>query len=62
MMLRTNASIATITVHLVFKGAAANELAHNRGGWNLLVADGDEEAQELQQAVSLGILRTVLGY
>ena len=31
----------------VFEAAATNELTHDAGGWNLLIADGDKVMQEL---------------
>ena len=45
----------------VFEAAATNELAHDAGGGNLLVADGDKVAQEFQQAMGLGVLWAVFG-
>ena len=47
---------------LVLEAAAADELAHDGGWWNLLVADGQEVMDELQQAVGFCVFRTVLGY
>ena len=49
-------------IKLILKATAAYELAHDAGGRNLFIADGDKVAQELQQAVSLGILWAVFLY
>ena len=46
----------------VAEAAAAHELAHDAGGRYFFVADGYEVADELQQAVGLGILGAVLRY
>ena len=46
---------------LVLEAAAADKLAHDAGGRYLLVADGEEVVDELQQPVGLAVLRTVLG-
>ena len=43
--------------HLILKATAAHEFTHNRGRWYLLVTDGQEESDELQQPVALCILR-----
>ena len=45
----------------VFETTATNELTHDAGGRNLLIADGNEIAQELEQAMGLGILWAVFG-
>lgn len=50
-----------MTQHSILKAAAAYELTHDAGGWDLLVADGNEIAQELEQAMGLGILWAVFG-
>ena len=49
-------------IKLILEAAAAYEFAHDTGGRNLFIADGDKVAQELQQAVSLGILWAVFLY
>ena len=48
-----NGCSRTIIIHLKVEAAATYELTHNRGGRYLLVADGQEESEELQQSVSL---------
>ena len=48
-------------IKLILKATATNELTHDTGGRNLLVADGDKVAQELQQAMGLGVLWAVFG-
>lgn len=35
-------------IKLILKATAAYELAHDAGGWNLFIADGDKVAQELK--------------
>ena len=49
-------------IRLVLEAGAADEFAHDGGRGNLLVADGQEEAQELQQTMGLGVFLTVLGH
>ena len=46
----------------IFETRTAYELTHNRGGGYLLVADGQEIVDELQQAVRFGIFGAVLRY
>ena len=41
-------------IKLILKATAAYELAHDAGGWNLFIADGDKVAQELKQSMGLG--------
>ena len=59
-----NRCSATITGNLlrVFETGTSHELTHNRRGWYLLVADGQEEVDELQQAVRLSVFWTVPGH
>ena len=40
----------------------SEELAHDAGVGDVFVADGEEVVEELQQAVGIGVLRTVLGH
>ena len=61
MRQRMNASINLISRRLVFERRATHEFTHNTGGWYLFVAHRQEKVDELHQAVSFGILRTVLG-
>ena len=49
-------------VFLILEAGAADELTHDGGGRYLLVGDGQEEVDELQQAVGLGVLRAVSGH
>jgi hypothetical protein len=49
-------------IKLILKATAAYELAHDAGGWNLFIADGDKVAQELKQSMGLGILGAVFLY
>ena len=58
VMVAENAAVA----FLVLEAGAADELAHDGGGRYLLVGDGQEEVDELQQAVGLGVLRAVPGH
>ena len=53
--------ILAIPVSLIFEATAAYELTHDARGRYFFVADGQEEVDELQQAMGLRILWTILG-
>ena len=46
----------------ILEAGASQELTHDAGGWNLLVVDGDEVVDELQEAMRLAVLGAVLGH
>ena len=46
----------------VLEGGASDELAHDGGGRDFLVAHGYEVMDEFEKAVGLAILRTILGH
>ena len=46
----------------VLEGGTSDELAHDGGGRDFLVAHGYEVMDELEKAVGLAILRTILGH
>ena len=46
----------------ILEGGAADELAHDGGGRNLLVADSDEVMDELQETMGLAVFRAVFGH
>ena len=46
----------------VLEGGATDELAHNGGRWNFLIADGDEVMDELQETVGFAVFGAVLGH
>ena len=50
-----------VRIFLILETATANKLTHDTRWRNLLVTDGDKVVDELQQAMSLGVLRTVFG-
>jgi hypothetical protein len=43
----------------ILEGGAADELAHDGGRWDFLVADGDEVVDKLQKTMGLAVFRTV---
>ena len=52
--------IVRVPYILIFKATAAYELTHDARWRYFFVADGQEEVDELQQAMGLGIFGTIL--